>query len=127
MGKKKKKIKIVELDVVGLGICRVIKGKKRSLVACNDLYSESTYGNIPDKKIKRFLKKHKDQIVKVKAKKCTESSQQYFEDGKLKFIELDAVAILMSKLIINPSKVKAPKEAKPDAKDGNSSVKIEVK
>jgi hypothetical protein len=125
MGKKKKKIKIVELDVVGLGVCRIIKGKKRSLIACNDLYSECEYGNIPDKKIKSFLKKHKDQIVKVKAKKCSESSQQYFEDETLKFIELDAVAILMSKLIIKPNKVKIAKD-KPEAKDGNS-VKIEVK
>lgn len=122
MSKKKSKIKVRPMEVVALGICKVIKTKKKYLIATDDLYTADEA--ISDKDVKKFLKKHKDLIVKVKASKCDDKSQGLFEDKKvLKFVELDAVAIMVSKLMIKPKKIKTPESSS----DTTHSVSIEIK
>jgi hypothetical protein len=121
MSKKKSKIKVRQMEVVALGICNIIKTKKKTYIDVNDIATDEQYGAVPKKVVNKFLKKHKDLIIKVKASKCDEKSQDLFDDNKsLKFIELDAVAILGSKMMIKPKKVNLDKPE-------DHSVSIEIK
>ena len=122
MSKKKKKFKVRLMEVTALGLCHVIQTKKKSYIGVSDIITEDQYGSVSEKDAKKFLKKHKDLVIKVKASKCDDKSQEFFDDEKsLKFIELDAVAILVSKLMIKPKKVKFEKT------DADHSVSIEIK